>query len=130
MVVAHAAGADAAERQAGLGDVHHRVVDGDAAGDGAFEYLLDPRAIVVEHIQRQRPVVVVDPGDGFIQMPIADHRQNRAKDFVAHQRAVRSEEHTSEIQSLMRTSYAVFCLKKKKYIRKHHTSTNNYTHTK
>src|SRR3546814_2884039 len=27
---------------------------------------------------------------------------------------VRSEEHTSELQSLMRTSYAVFCLKKKK----------------
>src|SRR3546814_20360825 len=30
----------------------------------------------------------------------------------------RSEEHTSELQSLMRISYAVFCLKKKKYIRK------------
>src|SRR3546814_2466308 len=30
-----------------------------------------------------------------------------------HRRAVRSEEHTSELQSLMRTSYAVFCLKKK-----------------
>src|SRR3546814_8138265 len=29
-------------------------------------------------------------------------------------RAKRSEEHTSELQSLMRTSYAVFCLKKKK----------------
>src|SRR3546814_4683424 len=29
---------------------------------------------------------------------------------------VRSEEHTSELQSLMRTSYAVFCLKKKKTI--------------
>src|SRR3546814_3906882 len=29
-------------------------------------------------------------------------------------RDVRSEEHTSELQSLMRTSYAVFCLKKKK----------------
>src|SRR3546814_1527763 len=28
-------------------------------------------------------------------------------------RSVRSEEHTSELQSLMRTSYAVFCLKKK-----------------
>src|SRR3546814_10224699 len=27
---------------------------------------------------------------------------------------VRSEEHTSELQSLMRSSYAVFCLKKKK----------------
>src|SRR3546814_8252459 len=30
------------------------------------------------------------------------------------QRAIRSEEHTSELQSLMRISYAVFCLKKKK----------------
>src|SRR3546814_2844559 len=28
---------------------------------------------------------------------------------------LRSEEHTSELQSLMRTSYAVFCLKKKKH---------------
>src|SRR3546814_3810884 len=28
--------------------------------------------------------------------------------------SIRSEEHTSELQSLMRTSYAVFCLKKKK----------------
>src|SRR3546814_10634972 len=28
-------------------------------------------------------------------------------------RAVRSDEHTSELKSLMRTSYAVFCLKKK-----------------
>src|SRR3546814_7365578 len=30
--------------------------------------------------------------------------------------AIRSEEHTSELQSLMRTSYAVFCLKKIKII--------------
>src|SRR3546814_14037787 len=30
-------------------------------------------------------------------------------------RQARSEEHTSELQSLMRISYAVFCLKKKKY---------------
>src|SRR3546814_6909737 len=30
----------------------------------------------------------------------------------------RSEEHTSELQSLMRTSYAVFCLKKKKHTTK------------
>src|SRR3546814_2351589 len=35
------------------------------------------------------------------------------------QRLKRSEEHTSELQSLMRISYAVFCLKKKKHI-------NNY----
>src|SRR3546814_5418877 len=31
-----------------------------------------------------------------------------------HLKFVRSEEHTSELQSLMRISYAVFCLKKKK----------------
>src|SRR3546814_4753675 len=30
-------------------------------------------------------------------------------------RSTRSEEHTSELQSLMRISYAVFCLKKKQY---------------
>src|SRR3546814_10919058 len=36
--------------------------------------------------------------------------------------AARSEEHTSELQSLMRISYAVFCLKKKKDIM------NNNTH--
>src|SRR3546814_2351274 len=32
---------------------------------------------------------------------------------------IRSEEHTSELQSLMRTSYAVFCLKKKKTNKQH-----------
>src|SRR3546814_4102076 len=34
---------------------------------------------------------------------------------VISRTASRSEEHTSELQSLMRISYAVFCLKKKKY---------------
>src|SRR3546814_4087980 len=38
----------------------------------------------------------------------------------------RSEEHTSELQSLMRISYAVFCLKKKKH---KHISPNSYTST-
>src|SRR3546814_10725468 len=37
----------------------------------------------------------------------------------------RSEEHTSELQSLMRISYAVFCLKKKK---KKHIAYNQYLH--
>src|SRR3546814_1083863 len=35
-------------------------------------------------------------------------------DFIHFFDALRSEEHTSELQSLMRISYAVFCLKKKK----------------
>src|SRR3546814_4148806 len=39
---------------------------------------------------------------------------------------IRSEEHTSELQSLMRISYAVFCLKKKKtIIIKHNNKTNS-----
>src|SRR3546814_7095660 len=46
-----------------------------------------------------------------------------ATDYVGH--GTRSEEHTSELQSLMRISYAVFCLKKKKKdttkIHKRHT---------
>src|SRR3546814_3138502 len=36
----------------------------------------------------------------------------------------RSEEHTSELQSLMRISYAVFCLKKKKDIRQQEVTLN------
>src|SRR3546814_2277886 len=36
-------------------------------------------------------------------------------DEVARIQGERSEEHTSELQSLMRISYAVFCLKKKKF---------------
>src|SRR3546814_10830710 len=38
----------------------------------------------------------------------------------------RSEEHTSELQSLMRISYAVFCLKKKKKITTHQQHHSNY----
>src|SRR3546814_4979581 len=34
-------------------------------------------------------------------------------DLIGHATNLRSEEHTSELQSLMRNSYAVFCLKKK-----------------
>src|SRR3546814_4650746 len=37
--------------------------------------------------------------------------------------SLRSEEHTSELQSLMRISYAVFCLKKKKSIKNHQLKT-------
>src|SRR3546814_3879371 len=39
----------------------------------------------------------------------------------AASRSARSEEHTSELQSLMRISYAVFCLKKKKNRDKNNT---------
>src|SRR3546814_7014482 len=44
--------------------------------------------------------------------PEVGHEQMAGLNFAAG----RSEEHTSELQSLMRISYAVFCLKKKKQI--------------
>src|SRR3546814_2679532 len=43
-----------------------------------------------------------------------DDRQPAFPRRHLRRRALRSEEHTSEVQSLMRISYAVFCLKKKK----------------
>src|SRR3546814_6043526 len=50
--------------------------------------------------------------DGRLRFPRQPGRRRGA-------RRTRSEEHTSELQSLMRISYAVFCLKKKKT---HHTT--------
>src|SRR3546814_9631447 len=40
----------------------------------------------------------------------------------------RSEEHTSELQSLMRISYAVFCLKKKTHAQLYNTSSSAHQH--
>src|SRR3546814_7205243 len=60
------------------------------------------------------------------------HRRDRLTDRRqfgpdrGRERGVRSEEHTSELQSLMRISYAVFCLKKKK----NSSTTCSKTHTK
>src|SRR3546814_6840645 len=45
-------------------------------------------------------------------MPSSFDRPN-ARCWAGRRRSTRSEEHTSELQSLMRISYAVFCLKQK-----------------
>src|SRR3546814_8246447 len=52
-------------------------------------------------------------------------RQRRSAGSLrpAPRRRLRSEEHTSELQSLMRNSYAVFCLKKKKHTLRTQTTT-------
>src|SRR3546814_2559060 len=67
------------------------------------------------------PVGLLDFGVGGTT--IAGWSNNSDAGYVAFRNAMiaagsiraRSEEHTSELQSLMRISYAVFCLKKKKY---------------
>src|SRR3546814_7612455 len=59
-------------------------------------------------------------------------RKERSRSGLTDEREIRSEEHTSELQSLMRISYAVFCLKKKRldmqnYISVSHTQNDIYS---
>src|SRR3546814_1173755 len=61
-------------------------------------------------------VDAVDPARRLAPGEAARNRERVGRD--------RSEEHTSELQSLMRTSYAGFCLKKKTIC----TQPNNYNH--
>src|SRR3546814_7340495 len=56
----------------------------------------------------------VVPGEGGEQAGHFDQHLRAVVDQEASIGGGRSEEHTSELQSLMRISYAVFCLKKKK----------------
>src|SRR3546814_2976932 len=75
---------------------HHRGV---APGNGRMEANI--ALAIRETAQRKLPDRTSDAlGDGVGHALVPGHR--------------RSEEHTSELQSLMRISYAVFCLKKKK----------------
>src|SRR3546814_8755353 len=53
---------------------------------------------------------------------VREHRIARAERFAECISNGRSEEHTSELQSLMRISYAVFCLKKKNSNKKYYTT--------
>src|SRR3546814_9385798 len=53
-------------------------------------------------------------GSGMMQVLVAPHRAARPGLGAIADARRRSEEHTSELQSLMRISDAVFCLKKKK----------------
>src|SRR3546814_6407138 len=50
----------------------------------------------------------------FLAGYAASQRENTSVEACSPMKPIRSEEHTSELQSLMRISYAVFCVKKKK----------------
>src|SRR3546814_2808252 len=63
--------------------------------------------------QRRRPSATSPLVDSTTH-PSRDQEMRRIPDRLACRSLGRSEEHTSELQSLMRISYAVFCLKKKK----------------
>src|SRR3546814_10039375 len=63
---------------------------------------------------------------GVESMSNVEHYTTELRKGVRAGNMTRSEEHTSELQSLMRISYAVFCLKKKNTtIKKKHKTNNN-----
>src|SRR3546814_5346643 len=90
----------------------------DTAGDRGHirrERIAAPRGEFGRQVRR--PVlhpgfVAVDHRTGEIALAEALHRREHLGEILVE--VERSEEHTSELQSLMRISYAVFCLKKKK----------------
>src|SRR3546814_6166039 len=69
------------------------------------------------HPRRSSPIDSAAPAAGF-QKRLRPRHSHSSKKMICNSSAPsngtlsRSEEHTSELQSLMRTSYAVFCLKK------------------
>src|SRR3546814_9914789 len=68
---------------------------------------VETRLVGADHeVGHRRDAAVGDDGDRLLRTDRAEEARLAAQ--------VRSEEHTSELQSLMRISYAVFCLKKKK----------------
>src|SRR3546814_6642660 len=64
--------------------------------------------------------------DGRLRSVTNTWRDARLRRWPSHS-GQRSEEHTSELQSLMRISYAVFCLKKKKKKTEQQNKTKIYT---
>src|SRR3546814_9801500 len=70
----------------------------------------DPRRTVAAQRRRKARRPAIERRQ--LVATVADHRHAQALQHL--QRLRRSEEHTSELHSLMRNSYAVLCLKKKK----------------
>src|SRR3546814_10906846 len=69
--------------------------------------------VVIPKPQQRREFVLIQRLDADVNVMLQDEFQEHS--------LLRSEEHTSEIQSLMRISYAVFCLKKKNKQQSHFT---------
>src|SRR3546814_2566175 len=72
------------------------------------ETSLKPRHLAAIDLDRGRAHIIADFNPEFSRL-----KMGRAQRIMLKSSVGRSEEHTSELQSLMRISYAVFCLKKK-----------------
>src|SRR3546814_3095197 len=83
-----------------------RLIDDDVAGGAGERALAGALDVDIEAVGNFHHREA-EGGVHFLAVPVLlDERQLRHKDLL-----LRSEEHTAELQSLMRSSYAVFCLK-------------------
>src|SRR3546814_6565190 len=90
----------------------------DLGGHEIGRYVKAKREAAVPHCcgdLPRRPASAAADVDHPLAGGIAGLGKKRLADRLDHALEPRSEEHTSELQSLMRISYAVFCLKKKKH---------------
>src|SRR3546814_6104081 len=105
----------------GQGEDHHH--EGHRKGDDPGEVLHGFSAVArrsIVGIAIEIVIIVIDAFPGAAVQPLAQLLAGLEEgyhlaidlDRFAGARIARSEEHTSELQSLMRTSYAGFCLKK------------------
>src|SRR3546814_2824626 len=118
----------------------------DAVARHDWDYIYEPDAqAVLEHVltryieslvyQAVMENVASEHAARMVAMKAASDNANKLIDTLnlvynkARQAAIRSEEHTSELQSLMRISYAVFCLKKQtSHNYTQHENTKKYIH--
>src|SRR3546814_4665621 len=117
----------------------------DATGKVALQVNFATDSTVIEASSKPQvdQVVQLLQDDPSLRLSIDGHTDNTGdgqhNQVLSEGRAesVRSEEHTSELQSLMRISYAVFCLKKKKILKEagidmisvaHHSSNTDQYH--
>src|SRR3546814_9656243 len=87
-------------------------IERQAGGGACVDRRLYPlRALLADRQQKAGVVAIIHGHIGAGGMERRDRRRRRAAGQIGlDARLIRSEEHTSELQSLMRTSYAVFCL--------------------
>src|SRR3546814_4610305 len=95
------------------------------SGPVSIEALNVDSAVRAQGMMRQRAGIQMFGLEQTVRLPctttgcrsmalLMPQNHHRASSAIPSTRGFRSEEHTSELQSLMRISYAVFCLKKKK----------------
>src|SRR3546814_9355211 len=90
-------------------------IEGQPVGSLLVEGAQNARAVLVAGIALQQGIGLF----AAIATEVAVQQVHHSPQVAALFDIDRSEEHTSELQSLMRISYAVFCLKKKRHYTSH-----------